>query len=104
MTYKEAIKYAKGVNFCAGCDKPQFADNSAEICEMCEHRQFFEKVIDALEKQIPKKPNRTEAYPHRLYCPVCFTTLCYNEEHKTIYVDDVRCCFNCSQAIDWSDE
>lgn len=51
MTYEEAIEYAKSVSFCAGCNEPQWSEDAADICGRCKHRQFFELVIDALEKQ-----------------------------------------------------
>lgn len=55
-------------------------------------------AIEALEKQIPKKPERLKGtlfgkdrYCHK--CPNC----------GDLYVDDYYCSI-CGQAIDWSDE
>lgn len=63
-------------------------------------------AIEALEKQIPKKPKETDAYPHRLYCPYCTWTLCYNKENADSFrmMHMFRYCPECGQAIDWSDE
>ena len=66
----------------------------------------FETAIEALEKQIPKKPNETEAYPHRLYCPACYYTIAYNKENIDFIresFDGYKHCPDCGQAIDWSD-
>lgn len=57
----------------------------------------FDMAIEALEKQIPKKPlNQSEEYD-RTYgnCPCC-------GEMVVDYPDDFRVCSNCGQAIDWS--
>lgn len=49
-------------------------------------------VIEALEKQIPKKPI-CKKYTTDTKCPVCNTfVLIYN-----------KYCIECGQAIDWSD-
>ena len=59
-------------------------------------------AINALEKQIPKKPENKKYsfYPHSNLlkskygeCPVC----------KTIQADDEYCA-NCGQKLDWSEE
>lgn len=55
MTYEEAIQYLKNINFCTGCPIDMSIDGG-ESCKVCEHRAFFEMAIDALDKQIPKKP------------------------------------------------
>lgn len=63
------------------------------------------KVNMALKKQIPKKPNETEGYPHRLFCSNCYFTFCFNKDN----LDGIKAlqmynhCPNCGQAIDWSD-
>lgn len=51
----------------------------------------FETAIEALEKQIPKKPNYV--YEDEPLCPYCGAVL-----------DDCESpCENCNQFIDWSD-
>ena len=52
-------------------------------------------AIQALEKQIPKKPykdNENGIY-EKEYCPIC---------HRSLFPNDHHCI--CGQAIDWSDE
>lgn len=55
MTNEEAIQYIKNIQFCKGCPIDMSIDNG-ESCNVCEHREFFEIAIYALDKQIPKKP------------------------------------------------
>ena len=53
-------------------------------------------AIEALEKQIPKKPlNQSDEYD-RTYgnCPCC-------GEMVVDYPDDFRVCSNCGQRLDW---
>ena len=63
--------------------------------------------IIALEKQIPKKPRKTDSYRgvlKRVYAYVCPTcgNVCLekymNERQNTMF------CWNCGQKLDWSDE
>ena len=52
-------------------------------------------AIQALEKQIPKKPykdNENGIY-EKEYCPIC---------HRSLFPNDHHCI--CGQAIDWSDK
>lgn len=65
-------------------------------------RDAVDVAIQALEKQIPKKPQNKKYsfYPHSTLlkskygeCPNC----------KSIQVDDEYCA-NCGQKLDWSDE
>ena len=59
----------------------------------------FEAAIDALEKQIPKKP----LHMHKnYYCPIC------KEDGWMLWDDAIpndmdEYCGKCGQAIDWSD-
>ena len=66
-----------------------------------------EMAIQALEKQIPKKPRKTDSYRgvlKRVYAYVCPTcgNVCLekymNERQNTMF------CWNCGQKLDWSDE
>ena len=50
------------------------------------------KSIEALEKQIPKKPDRWES-GHACYCSC----------KRGIVKEDNYCCY-CGQRIDWSDK
>ena len=90
MTNSEAIKWL----------------NEAEILDLTsgntKDRQAVDAAIEALGKQIPKKPNyykEEDIFVKDLffvytYCPVC---------EKEIVMDDMYCgC--CGQAIDWEEE
>ena len=65
----------------------------------------FEAAVDALEKQIPRKPIYSdyddngfgEIIPYMAICPICgyeFEFGTWNENHHCV----------CGQAMDWSDE
>lgn len=60
----------------------------------------FKTAIEALEKQIPKKP-AFDAWSHN--CPTCLATLVDNNK---IHRDGAKkhYCDECGQALDWSDE
>ena len=64
-------------------------------------------AINALEKQIAKKPRKTDSYRgvlKRVYayvCPTCGNACLekyMNERQNTMF------CCNCGQKLDWSDE
>ena len=66
-----------------------------------------EMAINALKKQIPKKPRKTDSYRgvlKRVYayvCPACGNACLekyMNERQNTMF------CWNCGQKLDWSDE
>ena len=94
-------------------------ETSIELAKMC--TQNFERTkeieayamaIQALEKQIPKKPNKTidsswgvrkEAHT----CPVCdyyLTEVHFITPQKIESNKKITYCETCGQAIDWSDE
>ena len=54
----------------------------------------IEFAIEALERQIPKKPVKNK-YWDAYNCPCCDTLFC-----KT---DWITYCFHCGQKFDWSD-
>ena len=59
-----------------------------------EYAVAFEKAIEALKKQVPKKPIKSE-YSDIIYrCPVCDWGKFVIPEHY---------CNHCGQALDWSD-
>ena len=72
----------------------------------------MEMIVQALEKQIPKKPNKAidsswgiqkEAHT----CPVCdyyLTEVHFIEPQKIESNKKITYCETCGQAIDWSDE
>ena len=55
--------------------------------------EAIRKAIEALEKQIPKKPYDT------VRCPLCKIEV----ELQPIDTEQVTYCLHCGQAIDWSD-
>ena len=90
MTYEEAIKNINALN--AVCGQKGLYD--------AEFESALALAIEALEKQIPKKP----LHMHKnYYCPIC-------KEDGWILWDDAipndmdEYCGKCGQAIDWSDD
>ena len=88
MAYEEAIKNINALN--AVCGKKDFYD--------AEFENVLALAIDALEKQIPKKPIIREAedsfgYVKYILCPNC---------EKVEFGYERPCfCRLCGQAIDW---
>ena len=88
MTYEEAIKSINALN--AVCGKKDFYDTEFE--------NALALAIDALEKQIPKKPIIREAedsfgFVKYILCPNC---------EKVDFGYERHCfCKLCGQAIDW---
>ena len=67
-----------------------------EIIDIEQHRKA---TCEALEKQIPKKPQTaTYFYGFKYSCPACSKTLCFDFDEQKEY------CPECGQALDWSDE
>ena len=69
--------------------------------------EALDVAIQALEKQIPKKPRKTDSYRgvlKRVYayvCPTCGNACLekyMNERQNTMF------CWDCGQKLDWSDE
>lgn len=57
-------------------------------------------VIEALEKQIPKKPTQDECVEHIFYCPNCTRFFIGFHLHNG-YRKPHHCI--CGQALDWSE-
>lgn len=59
----------------------------------------------ALEKQVPKKPEKWHCM-NQYKCPTCEETLGYIEikEDSNKWCPATPCCWECGQAIDWSEE
>ena len=57
----------------------------------------YEMAINALEKQIPKKPR---FYTHNYYCSVCDNLVGNNEFEWRRF----KYCDTCGQRLDWSEE
>ena len=83
---------------------------SEEILEFYYPESFIkacDMAVQALKKQIPRKPRKTDSYRgvlKRVYAYVCPTcgNVCLekymNERQNTMF------CWNCGQKLDWSDE
>ena len=95
MTEREAKKEIEHNVFC-----------NTDNFEMTISKECYKTIINALEKQIPKKPDCIE---DRMWCcPVCDNHLLpkwvkYPTElmPKT---EGLPHCMSCGQKIDWSDE
>ena len=106
MTESEALEKLHG--YCK-CQKLQvkgiYEDCNARRCDDCdlcymqgttgEHMTAIGIAIQALEKQIPKKPykDNDNGIYEKEYCPIC---------HRSLFPNDHHCI--CGQAIDLSDE
>ena len=61
----------------------------------------FEMAIEALEKQIPKKPINEECY---YICPCCRDDLGVSDDDIFIYeLSMPKYCSNCGCVLDWSE-
>ena len=80
MTDSEAIKWQESF-------KETYKGFPKDVDVACD------MAINALEKQIPKKPKTDDRYVMYI-CPCC------NDFIKVSH----NCCQNCGQAIDWSDK
>lgn len=69
-----------------------------------EQAEGLQKAKEALEKQIPKKPNATRHYTCIVYrCPVCGKLLTTYYPGMNLFTGDrTKFCDDCSQKIDWS--
>lgn len=67
---------------------------SRSMASIGETEDYTEVAINALEKQIPKKPDFTEDKEFAL-CPCC---------NGKGLLDKQKYCDNCGQKLDWSDE
>ena len=73
------------------------------ISRRCGRDRDVEKaeiIIDALEKQIPKKPI-DDRYPWSI-CPVCGGSINCEEVQEYIHNKECSHCVHCGQKIDWS--
>lgn len=93
MTESEAIKICNTIVFATSFSNPQGIPLNTTKDELAEAMRI---AIQALEKQIPKKPDFTEDKEFAL-CPCCNGKGLLNKQ---------KYCDNCGQKIDldWSDE
>jgi ferredoxin len=117
MTKNEAIEKLRAYHKCQKMQvKGIYEDCNARLCDNCdlcyaqgntgEHIKSIEIAIQALEKQIPKKPIMKQYFKDMeekyLCCPTCGEILTDRipGDNKTFYFH----CMNCGQKFDWSDE
>ena len=107
MTESEAKGFVQGKLDCmkkCGVFNKEDIENK-DLCDDCnycysqgtfrEQKEAFSVAINALEKQIPKKPKERDCIGFdTLVCPKCKMALYLYEPY----------CDNCGQKIDWSDE
>ena len=114
MTESEAIEKLRAYHKCQILQvKGIYEDCNEELCNNCdlcyaqgnvgEHIKSIEVALNALEKQIPKKPycisqldDNDNAY---VECPVCRAISDYS-----VNVIKRGHCWKCGQLLDWSDE
>ena len=87
MTYEEAIKVLRVI-----LDPYDYPFGEKSKCYQYD-LEAINKAIEALEKQIPKKPYDI------VHCPLCKIEV----ELQPIDTEQVTYCLHCGQAIDWSD-
>ena len=81
MTESEAKKEIEHNVFC-----------NTDNFEMTISKECYKTIINALEKQIPKKPIKDKYVPELDFCPECGTE-----------VTNCNYCPLCGQKIDWSE-
>ena len=88
MTPEEAIKVLRVI-----LDPYDYPFGEKSKCYQYD-LEAINRAIEALEKQIPKKPYDT------VHCPLCKIEV----ELQPIDIEQVTYCLHCGQAIDWSDD
>lgn len=95
MTENEAIEKLKNMRLYM-----QITDKSNDCKFTEDDYKANEMAIQALEKQIPKKPVKSEKqvvrYVNTYYCPICNLGITGTNIAKW--------CYHCGQKLDWSDE
>lgn len=91
MTYEQAKERFK--SFGTFCD--DYNDACDGDCEMCSDME--DRILEALETQIPKKPDEvwmpsSDCARHIGKCPRCRASVFYGEDCKV-----------CTMQIDWSE-
>jgi len=100
MKISTAIGLIKNIHFTV--------KNEAEEIECAKTQQAFKLAIEALEKQLPKKPEQSTYY-HRMtgdendiyVCPECDSFLAYKSDADCDESYQPTHCSGCGQKIDW---
>nr|DAV18924.1 MAG TPA: zinc-ribbon containing domain protein [Bacteriophage sp.] len=108
MTESEAIEKLKAYIECESKRSSIEGCNDGCIdCELAylqgtskEHIESVKIAIQALEKQMPKKPIKSEKqvvrYVNTYYCPICNLGITGTNIAKW--------CYHCGQKLDWGDD
>ena len=88
MTPEEAIKVLRVI-----LDPYDYPFGEKSKCYQYD-LEAINKAIEALEKQIPKKPYDI------VHCPLCKIEV----ELQPIDTEQITYCLHCGQAIDWSEQ
>ena len=93
MTESDAKKYMLIEKECINRDCDRDCANCDIVQNVEDLNNAYDVAINALEKQIPKKPKTDDRYVMYI-CPWCndFVKVSHNY------------CQNCGQKLDWSDE
>ena len=92
MTAEEAIRRIRDHNEVHSARERNFAVYITEA---------FKTAIEALEKQIPKKPINEECY---YICPCCRDDLGVSDDDIFIYeLSMPKYCSNCGCVLDWTE-
>lgn len=81
MTVQEAIEKLKYI---------KYIGNGEQEYKKCSESIAIDMAIEALEKQIPKKPIEDHTFD---FCPVCSYSVDYLRNY----------CKECGQKLDWGD-
>ena len=99
MTNKEAIEQLR--------ERLAITDYRQQIPE---YYEAIELAVEALEKQMPKKPNYVPDDDTCVYyhweCPECGNYYSYSirKTFGVLYNNSVSYCSRCGQALNWSDD
>lgn len=110
MTYEEAIgiinspEYGKIICEAIPCTYKNTG------CGDCGIAKFNDLLLNALEKQIPKKPLK-DGLTARKFCPSCKKPLRTFVDRESAFFEGYErvslcpnCCEECGQKIDWGEE
>ena len=103
MTESEAIKICNTIVLASSLSSPHGIPLNTTKEELIEAMKI---AIQALEKQIPKKPIRHTAWEN-FKCPACGSAeiVQYDTEYREYDKDcKFEYCSDCGQKLDWGDE
>ena len=100
MTESEAKKYMLIEKECINRDCNRDCANCDIVQDVEDLNNAYDVAINALEKQIAKKPIKSEnqvvRYVNTYYCPTC--------ELGITGTNIAKWCYHCGQKLDWSEE